>query len=158
MTPLDQQAKLAFRHFAHSVHIVTAVKNNGARHAMTATSITSLSMTPPSLLICVNRQGGLHQAIEESGQFCVNTLNPTQQSLADDCAWGAEGEARFQQGEWLMRHDLPFLQHAQTNIFCKAESSLCYASHSIFIGRIIEIVIAPQLDPLMYLDGTYFVR
>lgn len=69
-----QDFKNALAHWTTGVTVVTTL--SGERHiGITASSLTSLSLDPPQILICVARKLHTHQAIVESGAFAVNILN-----------------------------------------------------------------------------------
>ena len=81
MTAQDQSARTlgdgfkdAMRRLAGTVAIVT-VDSGGERHGTTATAVTSLSMDPPSLLVCFNKDSRLHGMLGKTDQFCVNLLH-----------------------------------------------------------------------------------
>ncbi|MBP7705041.1 MAG: flavin reductase [Caulobacter sp.] len=63
----------AQRRLASSVAVITAGAWEGAV-GMTATAVTSVSMDPPSLLVCVNRSATLHGAVMRTGRFRVTYL------------------------------------------------------------------------------------
>ena len=78
-----------------TVSIISA-KENGERHAMTATSVTSLSLDPPAMLVCVNKDASIHNIINYGSSFCINILSSRQKELAEVCSKSEEGEARFE--------------------------------------------------------------
>jgi flavin reductase (DIM6/NTAB) family NADH-FMN oxidoreductase RutF len=123
---------------------------------MTATAVTSVSLEPPSLLVCVNHQAGIYAALEQGRPFCVNILNASQRALAELCSRGPQTRDRFAIGRWQNHlSGIPYLTDAQANIFCISDKSLCYASHTIFIGRVENLTMHGEVSPLIYLDGTY---
>lgn len=73
-----QDFKNALAHWATGVTVVTTC--SGGRHVgITASSLTSLSIDPPQILICVARRLHTHAAIQQSGSFVVNILSAEQQ-------------------------------------------------------------------------------
>ncbi len=58
---------------ASAVTVITAGEGEAVR-GLTATAVSSVSIAPPTLLICVNREGDAHRAISRAGAFCVNVL------------------------------------------------------------------------------------
>jgi flavin reductase (DIM6/NTAB) family NADH-FMN oxidoreductase RutF len=148
--------KQAMRRMAASVSIVSTTDRDGRGYAMTATAITSVSLDPPSLLVCVNERAGIYAAMEQGRPFCINILNETQRELAELCSRGPQTRDRFAVGEWAAdTAGTPYLPHAQANIFCINDKSLCYASHTIFIGRVESVTTHGKVSPLIYLDGNY---
>lgn len=147
------------RRMAQSVCVLSATEADGARHAMTASSVTSVSTEPASLLVCVNRAASLHPILLESGtHFCVNLLSSDMQELSRLCSGGAQGEARFALGDWRVHAPTgqPYLADAQANFFCTVDGRLDYATHLICVARIGGVQVAGgAARPLVYLDGSY---
>ena len=67
---LGEQFRAAMRRFPSTVSVISTAKD-GQRHGMTATAVTSVSLDPPSLLVCVNRSGRLFDLMESCRRFCV---------------------------------------------------------------------------------------
>jgi flavin reductase (DIM6/NTAB) family NADH-FMN oxidoreductase RutF len=158
-TEISNQGRLlkqAMRRMASSVSIVPTTDGEGRAYAMTATAITSVSMDPPSLLVCVNERAGIYSAMQQGRPFCINILHEKQRELAELCSHGPQNRDRFAIGQWQNHASgIPYLPEAQANIFCINDKSLCYASHSIFIGRVESVTTHGEVSPLIYLDGTY---
>ena len=47
---------------------------------MTATSVTSLSLNPPSMLVCVNKEASIHKILDKGSSFCINVLSNSQKN------------------------------------------------------------------------------
>ena len=153
---LKDQMKQAMRRLGASVTVVTSY-NGDRKYAMTATAVTSLTMDPPALLICVNQENGLHEALDSGQSYCVNILFGDQQEISETCAWREEGEKRFNLGDWLEDEDnIPYLANAQASIFCDLEDAHDYGSHTIFIGKVKRVITRDEISPLMFLNGHYF--
>lgn len=151
---LQHAFRMAMRRVAATVAIVSA--NHGAeRHGTTATSVTSISMDPPSVLVCFNQSSRLHGFLHEQDRFCVNILHATNIDVAKIFSSKA-GEERFNSGDWRTDSEgLPFLADAQANLFCRKEHEVTYGSHTIFIGRVIQALTREDISPLLYSDGRY---
>lgn len=153
VAPTAQQFRLAMRRLAATVSIV-ATSENGVRHGMTATSVASVSMEPPSLLVSIKRTASVHDPLFRRGRFCVNLLFERQQSYSELFSGKLAGEKRFDVGAWRQDgHEVPYLDDALANIFCAVDGSLEYGSHTIAIGRVLEARVANPVDPLIHLDG-----
>lgn len=153
---LQAQMKQAMGRLGASVTVITS--HDGTRkYAMTATAVTSLSMDPPALLVCVNRETGLHHALSGGFNFCVNILFEGQQDISNSCAGQETGENKFNLGNWQEGDDkIPYLENAQASIFCDLDDAHIYGSHSIFIGKVKKIITRDEISPLMFLAGNYF--
>ncbi|PCI34024.1 MAG: flavin reductase domain-containing protein [Alphaproteobacteria bacterium] len=153
---LQDQMKQAMGRLGASVTVITS--HDGTRkYAMTATAVTSLTLDPPALLICVNQENGLHHALSKGHSFCVNILFGDQQDISNTCAGGEKGENKFNLGDWQQSEDnIPYLAGAQASIFCDLDDTHVYGSHSIFIGKVKKIITRDDISPLMFLAGNYF--
>jgi flavin reductase (DIM6/NTAB) family NADH-FMN oxidoreductase RutF len=154
---LVADAKLALRRLASSVSVVTC-RHNAANYAMTATSVSALSMEPPSMLVCVNRSATFHVALCGAGEFGINVLSRAHVVISKLCSGEASAENRFNVGDWDTRAAAPVLVDAQAAIICRKDKQLEYGTHTVFMGRIISISMNGDVDPLIYVDGQYTGR
>src|SRR5262245_51759392 len=69
-------------HFASGVTVLTTRTKDEAFGA-TASAVSSLSLAPPMLLVCLNTRGSTQQAIHGSRRFGVNILDEDQGILAE---------------------------------------------------------------------------
>jgi flavin reductase (DIM6/NTAB) family NADH-FMN oxidoreductase RutF len=155
--PIIADAKLALRRLASSVSVVTC-RHDGRNYAMTATAVSALSMEPPSMLVCVNRSGGFHDALSKANEFAINVLSRAHVPISRQCSGGAAGEDRFEVGYWDTAAAAPVLVDAQAAIICRKDNATPYGTHTIFMGRILSISMNGDVDPLIYVDGQYTGR
>lgn len=123
---------------------------------MTASSVTSVSDAPPSLLVCVNQSAAICPELTLHQRFAVNLLAYDQQQVSTDCAGGASGEARFQSGVWLDKNGVLVLTGAQAVFECVVDQLTVYGTHNIIVGKLQGVTLGGAvLDPLVYLNGAY---
>lgn len=152
---LQSAMKQAMRRLAGSVCVVST-RSGDTRNAMSATAVTSLSMDPPSLLVCVNKAAPFHEAIADGGDFYVNVLKADQTELSAACGGKLQGEEKFTVGAWGANEDgVPFLEDALASLLCKSDGRFEYGTHTIFVGRVEDIRVAETIEPLLYVDGSY---
>jgi flavin reductase (DIM6/NTAB) family NADH-FMN oxidoreductase RutF len=144
----------AMRRFPAAVSVITT-RWKGTDCGMTATAVTSLSMDPPSILVCVNRSSGFHAHLEEVQHFCVNVLREGQHMISANFGGAKPPEERFSEGDWREQQDLPYLADAQSVIFCKKSAAFVHATHSIVVGEATGLILHDQVAPLLYVDGRY---
>jgi flavin reductase len=156
--PLASEAfRDAMRRFAATVSIVSCT-SDGSRYGMSATAITSLSVDPPSLLVCVNKSAATHRALRRGGRFCVNVLRSIHSELSQTFSGRSKGEDRFSSGNWQQSEDgLPFLADAQANLFCETDRIMDHTTHTIFIASVYSARVQGEVDPLLYRDGKYAI-
>jgi flavin reductase (NADH) len=155
---LAEGLKLGMRRLASGVCVVTS-KDDKQRYAMTASSVTSLSDSPASLLVCVNKTAAIQPVLTKGRAFSVNILSADQEAVSNKCASKGEGEERFSVGDWSEHTvtGLPYLPTSQATFFCEVDNEYYeYGTHQIAIGKIVDIVVPDiSVDPLVYANGGY---
>lgn len=147
--------RLAMRRLAATVSVIS-LRHPDGRHGITATAVTSLSMDPPALLVCVNQAGYFHALLEQETRFCVNLLHSEHAEVCLAFAGNEPADQRFARGDWDEDADgVPYLRDAQANLFCDKDRQIAYGSHSIFIGSVHRVDVREDVAPLIYQDGTF---
>jgi flavin reductase (DIM6/NTAB) family NADH-FMN oxidoreductase RutF len=148
------QLRLGLRRLAKAVVVITA-RHDGRRWAMVATAVSELSMDPPSLLACVNRNASLYEPLTAGADFCINILHQDQLAVSLACS-RAKGEDRFATGEWNAdASGTPYLIGAQASFFCTHASYVEHGTHAVVIGNVGHVETSRDTDPLIYVDGGY---
>ena len=118
-----EQFLIAMRSLAASVSVISARDATGKTYAMTASSVTSLSIDPPAILVCVNKEASIHDTLVEDVSLCINILQKNQQEIDNLCSSKDLESQRFENDFWDVS-ETPFLKDAQANIFCKIDQTL----------------------------------
>ena len=133
---------------------VLAADNGDQRHAMTVSSVFSVSLEPMSMAVSVNRSASLHDLLMEDSKFSLNLLTADQVDIAEICSGAEEGQIRFNHQDWNLEK-IPFLQSAQSNLFCTCKKIIPLYSHSLIIGEVDDLFHSGKTNPLIYQDGKY---
>lgn len=144
----------AMRRVASTVNVISLCLD-GEAMGITATAVSSISMDPPSLLVCINRASSVHPSIEVVTHFGVNVLHRDQESVARVFADRRFHAERFADGWDNDCVRPPRLVDAQASILCRRIDHHRFGTHSIFIGVVEEVWTRDGIDPLVYLDGRY---
>lgn len=144
----------AMRFLASSVSVVSAKDSNGKLYAMTASSVTSLTLEPPAILVCVNKGASIHDVLTPGSDLCINILSNDQQDISNLCSVKDSDSQRFSNAYWNTK-ETPFLKDAQSNIFSQVDEVISYNSHSIVIAKVLHAQSADLFDGLIYADGGY---
>lgn len=145
----------AMRGLAKGVVIVTARDDRG-RHAMAATAMTPLTMSPPSLLICVNRSASIAPALQLGSAISVNVLASDHEALSAACSGSEKGEARFRIDAWAEGAlGLPIVKDALATVAARIASLQVYGTHLIVVGEVVDCKGGGRIAPLIYFDGQY---
>lgn len=150
-----EDLRFALRKLAKAVVVVTA-RSGGVRFAMSATAVSEVSFDPPTMLVCVNRNATIHDAMRASDSFCLNILGSRQENISRNCGGGRKGEERFAEGDWIdMPSGVPRLATAEASMECRTVDCFSVGTHDIFIGEVIAVHAGDGTDPLVYMDGRY---
>ena len=152
--PIKKEFLQAMRGITSTVTVVSA-KNGENKQAMTATSVASLSIDPPSMLVCVNQEASIHEVMEEGLGFCINILSLGQENLADICSIKEKEEQRFLEGNWSELENIPYNSDSQSNLFCNCVQVIQHKTHTIYVGEVAKVFNKNTFDPLLYKDGNY---
>lgn len=160
--PMPAGFRDAMRRLASSVMIVTSRDVEGQPHGMVASSVIPVSMDPPSMLVAVNRDAGLHPVLLQSRRFCVNLLADHQHHLLAPFSQSALRAQRFRTGGWCHAwsgdtEQLPWLPDAPAVVDCAVDVATAYGTHTLFVGRVLSVHCASaphsEIAPLVWLAG-----
>lgn len=153
-TSAADRLRLAMRQVASTVAVVTA-GHDGHFGGATVTSVTSVSMDPPTLLVCVNRSVRLNTLLQAAGSFRVNYLGRGHEAVAQAFGGGAVPD-RFRVGRWnLDAAPAPELVDALAQISCRLDGAFECGTHTIFVGAVEEVRLGAAAEPLLYCNGGY---
>ena len=152
-----QDYRDAMSRFAGAVHVVTTDGPAG-RRGTTVIAACSVSDTPPTVLVCLNRQNAQNDLFVQNGVFALNTLGADRMELANGFSGltGLDQEQRFALGEWdVVGTGAPVLRGAAAVFDCEIIEAKDMATHRILFGRVKALRIGEQLEPLIYYNRAY---
>ncbi len=153
MAITEDEFKTALSLFASGVTVVTTKDADGNLHGLTVSAFCSVSLSPPLILICVDKKTGSHHAFEESLSFVVNILCEDQNDISNHFA--SPIPDKFKGIEYTLNENkLPVLKNALVNLECRLADAYNGGDHTIFIGEIEKSHIG-EGKPLIYCEGSY---
>lgn len=151
---LAERFRLAMRRTAAGVAIVTT-RRGDARAGVTVSSFGSLSMHPPSVLVCLNGESRTLDAIRDSGLFAANVLADHQTGLAEVFSGSVPAEERFDHGTWRdLATGSPVLEGALATFDCRLATTFQFGTHHIIVGEVLAVEVG-DAPPLVYHAKTY---
>jgi flavin reductase (DIM6/NTAB) family NADH-FMN oxidoreductase RutF len=147
----------AMRHLAGGVSVITVGRGKDIT-GMTVTSVSSLSVDPPSLVVSINRASSSWPLLKRHGFFGVNILTADQIDIADRFTGkgGLKGAERFAGATWTTAASgVPLLVGALAAIDCEAEDIIERHSHAVVIGRVLDLRLSSRTAALAYWQGQY---
>lgn len=146
-----------FGAFATGVTVVTV--GGSVTHGMTTNSFTSVSLDPPLLLVCVDREALMHAKLAAAGSFGVSVLAADQEDVARHFAnqWRPEGIVQFEPFEWRPGRltGAPLLGGAVAHFECTVWQTYDGGDHTIFVGRVLSLDRRADEKVLMFIGGGF---
>jgi flavin reductase (DIM6/NTAB) family NADH-FMN oxidoreductase RutF len=143
-------------HFATGVAVVTALDEDGLPVGTTVNAVTSVSLEPPLVLVCLDLASATLRALRDHGAFAINVLAAEQMHLAHGFArrgalkpWNA---ARHRPGPT----GTPRLEGVVASLECRVEHRLLAGDHEMVVGRVVAAEAGSEDErPLVFYRGAY---
>ena len=129
------------------VAVVTARRSDERPCGLAATSVSSFSANPPSLLVSVAHTSRCHEALAQSAAFGVHMLAANQEPLAR--VFAGKGEDKFGDFDWDWDEDVPRLAGTIAYLRCERSATFEHHDHSVVIGNVARGETRDG-DPLLY--------
>ena len=141
-------------HFATGVAVLAARDGHNPPRGLTANAITSVSLEPPLVLVCVERTADTHDVIAAAESFAISVLRESGEALARrfatyDAAVKFDGVAYRSEVTGA-----PILEGALAWVDCRLWASYDGGDHTIFVGLVVGGG-AEEGSPLLYFRGGY---
>lgn len=151
----QQNYRNAMSNLAAAVNIITT---NGAagKAGFTASAVCSVTDTPPTLLVCLNKNASVYQTFKNNKVLCVNTLALEHRELSNLFGGKTPMPERFAQGNWTtLTTGSPVLEDAILSFDCEVKAINTVGTHDIFICEVVDIRHKPESQSLVYFNRDY---
>jgi flavin reductase (DIM6/NTAB) family NADH-FMN oxidoreductase RutF len=156
MTVDSNTLRMTMRQWATGVTIVTTALGE-ERAGMTVSSFTSVSLEPPTVLVCLNKETYAHDLVHRSGVYAISLLGIGQDWLSNRFA-GLDRAVtdRFEGLEWITADTgSPLLPGAIAWLDCIVKSTHDTTTHTVFFGEVVFAGNDPERAPLVYYNRGY---
>lgn len=138
-----------------AVSVVTTAGVTG-RYGFTASAVCSVTDTPPTLLVCMNKSSYLHAKFVENKILVVNVLGAHHQTISSVFSSKLNSPERFKHGVWTeLKTGAPVLVDSLVSFDCQLEQAQTVGTHDIFICRVLAIQQTRQDQNLVYFNRAY---
>ena len=153
---IKEEFRLALRELVYPVCVVSSYNyETKENHAITVSSVTSLSFEPPSILVCINKDSSIHSSMKKNTYFNISFLSSLQSEISNLCGIDEFTDQRFENDFWDFKNNVGYIKNSQSVISCTIEEITNYGSHSVFIGNVVEVIQNREIKPLLYGKGKY---
>lgn len=142
--------------FPTGVSVVTAAAPSGPPRGMTCSSLCSVTLAPPTLLICLRAQSPTLAAVRASGLFAVNLLHAEARATAELFASGAAD--RFDRIRWRADPGSGgphLLADANAVGDCRVIGIQPVGDHAVVLGEVVRVTHRQAQPPLLYGHRNY---
>lgn len=149
---LDGMSRLAA-----AVNIITTDGPQG-RAGFTASAVCSVTDSPPTLLVCLNRGSSVYDIFRRNKAICVNTLGPSSEELSRIFGGKTPMADRFNAANWTTGPSgAPMLSGAAVSFDCHVSQISNVGTHDIFFCEVLAVECHVDPASLVYLDRAYHV-
>ncbi len=151
-----EELRHAIGHLATGVTVVTSLDHERRPVGTTASAVSSLSLDPPLLLVCLERRSVTLDAVRTHGVFAVNVLAAGQHELSANFARSG-GLASWKGVAFEPGHrGVPRLAGVLATLECKLEELVAGGDHEIVVGSVgMAVTSADGHEPLLHWRGSY---
>ena len=153
--PIDADSyRSALGLWATGVTIITA-RADEEIHGMTASDFAGVSLDPPLVMVCADKNANTLGVIEKGRNMCVNLLAAGQDALSDKFASKEEEWTRFEGLDCASaKTGAPLIPGALASLDCEVVALHDAGDHVIVVGQVEEVV-QGEGEPLLYYAGSY---
>lgn len=141
--------------FATGVTVITT-EHAGHAHGMTATAVTSLSVNPMLIVICVSKKAKMAAYLTVGHPFTVNILREEQAAISNHFAGALKKQEHAPEFKFIHWACGPRLDGCLAAIGCDMLERVDGGDHWIVVGRVAQLFQGPEpRKPLLYFRGRY---
>ena len=139
----------ALSKLAAGVTVITASDAHGAVYGLTATAVTSVSLDPPLLLVCINRRSRMAAVLEAGAPFIVHFLSADQEEIARQFARPGTEKFAGVAYRWSA-HGSPQIAGTLASVECVLHDTYPGGDYIIVVGRVVDVQLGTPDAPLLY--------
>ena len=144
----------AWSKFATGVTVITTLEPGGAVHGMTASSVASVSLDPPLVLVVIGEERQTHGLIESTGRFGMSILDTGQTDIAKHFAAPPETRGDIDSGHITTLSETPVVAGAIAAMSCRVSAAHKAGDHTVFIGEVESIAVGKG-EPLVWFQRQF---
>jgi flavin reductase len=155
-SPVDRQDfRNAMAQIGSAVHVITTDGPAGPG-GFTASAVTSVTDSPPTLLVCVNRNVSSLGAMLENRVLCVNTLSTRHREVSRLFSEKVSMGERFSAARWLTGvTGAPVLADAVASFDCRIADAKEMGTHWVLFCEVLGLPPGGEEEALIYFRRAY---
>lgn len=153
--PIDEALfRQTMGRYASGVTIVTTRDEAGTPWGLTASAVSSVSLHPPLVLVCIDKKANTYEVVTKARFFAINVLNRRQDELA--LRFATRGADKFADVSYqLGATGAPLLPEVSLAVIeCRMFAQYAGGDHTIVVGEVIAARIS-EGQPLLFYDRKF---
>jgi flavin reductase (DIM6/NTAB) family NADH-FMN oxidoreductase RutF len=152
VTAVPELFRDAMASLCSGVAVITARRDDGQPCGLVATSVSSFSAAPPSVLVSVDHSSRCHRALVDGDTFGVHVLSVEQEALAR--VFAGKGEDKFAGVDWSWDDGVARIEGALAYLRCRRSALFELYDHSLLVGDVTGGSLTPG-EPLVYMERRF---
>ncbi len=141
--------------FATGVTIATAALPDGTKAGVTVNSFTSVSLSPPLVMFCLDKRALSYQVFHKAKGYAINVLSAEQEHISRAFAVPGQGPERWSHGTYSVGESgSPLLDDTLATIDCSLYAQHDAGDHVILVGQVLTLS-RREGKPLLYWNSGY---
>ncbi len=141
------------RRFVTGVTVVTVMDGDVPR-GLAVNAFASISLDPPTVMVCVQRTSSTHDCLFRAGHLAINILSTDQLDVVNRFA--AKSADKFAGLDWRPGpFGSPFLDRSSAQMEVQIRERLQASTHTVFICRVVDAQVSER-HPMVYSAGRFF--
>lgn len=152
----EDQFKSAMQNFTTGITVVST-NYQGMLYGLTINSFTSVSLSPPLVLFCVNKNSNNIKGFKSSDVFAISILSEHQKLISVHFARSnVNAFKKFENIDYQLGiNKCPLINESICLVECHKTSEYDGGDHIIFLGKVTSVKINSNLKPLLYFAKSY---
>lgn len=148
----------ALGRLAAGTSIVTTRDQDGNKLGLTATAVTSVSLDPPLVLVCIDNRSRTIAPLRADAPFIIHFLAADQEAIARQFA--SPVPDKFAGVAYhLTESGCPQLEDVLASVECVPHHIYPGGDHTIFVGRVVDVRLgSDDAQPLMYFRNRFLTH
>jgi flavin reductase (DIM6/NTAB) family NADH-FMN oxidoreductase RutF len=148
----DDLFRDAMASLCSGVAVITARREDGDPCGLVATSVSSFSAAPPSVLVSVDHSSRCHRALVDGDSFGVHVLGAGQEPLAR--VFAGKGDDKFDGIDWSWDDGVARIDGCLSYLRCRRSALFELYDHSLLVGDVLAGSVSPG-EPLVYMGRRF---
>lgn len=141
------------RQFVTGVTVVT-VMDGDVPKGLAVNAFASISLEPPTVMVCVQRTSSTHDCLFRAGHLAINILSTDQLDVV--ARFSAKSADKFAGLDWRPGpFGSPFLDRSSARMEVQIRERLQASTHTVFICRVVDAQVSDR-SPMVYSAGRFF--